>query len=149
VDAIWAARSNPSSANIYGEVGGGKSNLLEPLKKPNLAAIENPKGSGVIVSVVYAGDGAFASDTAHRSGWLVMDSAIYPIDVEGARAFELLWDGYPEDVRIAAGLGGAHSDFESYGMKEFVSYNADTRANYALFLQEANHLCQAVTPFGT
>lgn len=39
-------------------------------------------------------------------------------------------------------------DFESYGIEEFVSYNADTRADYAQFLPAANSFCETATPFG-
>lgn len=149
VDVIWAAKLNPGATNVYGQAGGGTSNnLLELVKYRNLAAIENPKGDGVVVSVVAGGGKAFARDTVNRTGWLVMDGSIYPIDANAAQAFGLRWNGYPTSVQDRAGLASDYFDFDSYGISDFVAYNADTTAKLSAFMVEANGLCETPTGLG-
>ena len=148
VDTVWSARLGQTDASVYGDPGGRTNNLMGLLKRGELAAMRNPKGAGVVISVVYAGDGVFARDTAHRAGWLVLDGAIYPIDVDAAQAFGLLLDGYPEPVTQSAGLDDKHFGMDSYGMEDFVAYNADNIADYSTFLNEANELCDAPAPWG-
>ena len=144
-----AARDHPAGAAVWGEEGGRGNNLLALLMRDDLAAMDNPKGRGVLVSVVYAGDGASARSTARRTGWLVIDDDLYPINVEAAAAFDLLWDGYPPSVMAAAGLADDdYFDFTAYGIDEFVSYNADTAADYYAFLGAANERCDRASGLG-
>lgn len=149
VDTVWQAGQNPALASVYGAEGGSRTtNLFDLLNYDNLAAIENPIGTGILVSVVYAGDDVFARQTAKRTGWLVLDDWLYPVNVEGSAAFGLLWDGYPDDVKVEAGLGEDYFDFESYGISEFVSFNADTTSKLHAFMNEANGLCHPPTGLG-
>ncbi|WP_206119939.1 hypothetical protein [Cellulomonas sp. HD19AZ1] len=146
MNLVLAARDRPAEAPIWGEEGGAGNNLLDLLTRDDLAAMENPKGRGVLVSVVYAGDGAFARSTAHRTGWLVIDETLYPVNVPAAAAFDLLWDGYPPAVMADAGLqADDYFDFTAYGLEEFVSYNADTASDYSAFLVAANERCEPVS----
>lgn len=142
VDIVMKAAAAPSRAPVYGEVDGRSNNLTEHLGRDALAAMMNPKGEGVLISTVYAGSNAFARSTAHRTGWLVLDETLYPINVPGAEAFGLRWDGYPPDVMTRAGHTGTdYFTFESYGIDEFVSYNADTTADLDAFVVAANQRC--------
>lgn len=148
VSIFWEIKENPIKGKIYGETGGRQNNILELLEKSDLAAIQNPRGHGIIVSLIYAGDGAFARATAHRAGWLVLNGVVYPINVDGSAAFGLLWDGYPDDVKIEAGLGEDYFGFDSYGIQDFVAYNTDEGYLFNQFANEANGLCELQTSWG-
>lgn len=149
VDAVAKAAVFPQGATVYGEEGGRANNLREHLEREALAAMVNPKGEGVIVSTVYAGSGAGFRSTAKRTGWLVLDDALYPINVEAAAAFGLLWDGYPPNVMTRAGLApDDYFGFDSYGIDEFVAYNDDTRSEYRDFVVAANQRCGELSVWG-
>jgi hypothetical protein len=148
VDLILSAGGEDRAVSVYGDAGGRTNNLMELARRSNFAAMGNPKGEGVIVSLVYAGDGANARDTAHRAGWLILDGAIYPIDVDAAQAFGLLWSGYPEAVKRSAGLGSDYFGMSGYGLDDFIAYNADTASEFERFVGAANELCESPTPWG-
>jgi uncharacterized lipoprotein YehR (DUF1307 family) len=148
VDTLWAAREGQDDVTVFGPEGSGSNNLLDLMKRSNLAAMANPNGSGIVVSIVYAGDRVFARSTAHRAGWLVLNQVLYPIDVNAAQTFGVLKDVVPVSVAREAGLGSSSYGMEAYGVEDFVSYNDDTIEGYIAFLNEANQLCAAPTPLG-
>lgn len=148
VDTFLGAARRDGTVAVHGETGGRGNNLLELLERTDLAATPNPNGEGVLVSLVYGGDGAFARSTAHRAAWLSLDGAIYPVDVDAAQAFSLLWAGYPDDIKSRAGLGQDYFGLDAYGLSDFVAWNADTTADFSAFLVEANSLCFQPTPWG-
>jgi hypothetical protein len=146
-DTFLAAAGAGSTVPVNGAPGGRRSNLFDHLETSDLAAMTNPLGRGVIVSVVYGNGKAFARDTAQRVGWLILDGSVYPMDVEASQAFGLLWDGVADEVRQAAGVG---EDFglDAYGLTDFVSFNADSTVRFRSFLDEANRLCATPTVWG-
>lgn len=148
VDSFLAATSGDASVPVHGEPGGRKNNLIELLERSDLAAMHNPLGSGTLVSVVIHGGKALARDTASRTAWLVLDGVVYPVDVSGAQAFGFLQDGYPDEVKRAAGLGVKYSGLGVYGVADFVAYNADTTGKLTDFVAAANELCTTPTIWG-
>ncbi|WP_141990130.1 hypothetical protein [Rhodoglobus vestalii] len=104
-DMMMFASKDQSEVPVYGEGESRTNRIFELMQRDDLAASKNPKGAGVIVSLVYGGDGAFARDTARRTGWLVLDGVVYPIDVAEAQAVGTLSSGYPDPIEQAAGLG--------------------------------------------
>lgn len=145
-----SAASGEGSIPVYGADGGRGNNLLERLKRSDVAAIANPLGEGVLVSVIYGGDRIYpsGSQTAHRTAWLVLDGTLYPVDVDAAQAFDLRWDGYPEEVKARTGLGEDYFSLDSYGFSDFTSWNSDRGDKFESFLVEATGLCSAPTPWG-
>lgn len=148
ISTFWAVQENPGNGKVYGEAGARLNNILDLLRKSDLAALTNPRGDGVIVSMIYAGEGVLARATARRAGWLALNEVIYPINIDASAAFGLLWDGYPDDVKIAAGLGEDYFGFDSYGIADFVAYNSDEGYLYNSFAGEANGLCESQTTWG-
>ncbi|WP_402844669.1 hypothetical protein [Microbacterium sp. GXS0129] len=148
MDTFVAASHAEGSTPVFGEVGGRRNNLFELLDRTDVAAMPNPKGAGVLLSVVYRGDDALARSTAHRTAWLLLDGTIYPVDTDASQAFALLWDGYPDGVKAAAGLGSDYFSLASYGVRDFESWNADSQGRFTTFLNEANGLCTAPTVWG-
>jgi len=149
IDTLFAAQGGGNEGAVYGQAGGRQNNLVTRAKPSDVAAMMNPKGDGVLLSIVTAGDGAFAADTAHRSAWLILGGIIYPVNVDAAQAFGLLWDGYPDEVKRAAGLGTNYVSLEeSYGVRDFISYNSDTFGDYEDFVAEANERCERTTSWG-
>ena len=143
-------KNDPQPGDVYGEgtpnVSNPPSEFLSLIERENLAAIENPNGSGVLVSVVYFGGKALARNTVYRTGWLVFDEIVYPIDVQASSPFRLLYDGIPEQVRVAAGLPDYSFGMEAFGFSDFASFNSDKLSIYDEFLVEANALCQIPEP---
>lgn len=148
VDTLLAATRADAGIAVYGAPGGRLSNVVELLERADLAAMRNPLGSGILVSIVQHGGKALARDTAHRTGWLILDGSVYPVDIGAAQAFGLLWDGYPDDVKQTTGLGQNYFGLDDYGVTEFVAYNADSTARFYEFLDDANALCSTPTVWG-
>lgn len=148
VETVYSAKTPGVKLTVYGETGGGSNNFIELLEKSDLAAMKNPNGNGVLVTLVYASGPALARSTAMRTGWLVLSGKLYPINVPAAQAFSLLWDGYPEDIMKSAGIESNYFGLDSYGLEEIVAFNSDTYSEFDAFLAEANQLCTQVTEWG-
>jgi hypothetical protein len=121
---------------------------MELLELSDLAVMQNPKGEGVLITLVYPSGPALARKTATRAGWLLLDEVLYPANVDGAQAFSLLWDGYPDDVKKRAGIESNYYSLNSYGFDEIVAYNSDTYWKLDEFVNEANELCSTPTIWG-
>jgi hypothetical protein len=146
VDTLLAARDSGGIGGVYGEVGAGSNNLMDQAERTDIAAMHNPRGDGVLLSIVYGGDKVFASSTANRAAWLVLNDTVYPVDVPASQAFGLLWAGYPAEVKQAAGIGPNYFSLDdAFGISDFVSYNADSLDEHELFFVEANELCERPT----
>jgi len=150
VDTLLAARDSGGISGVYGEVGTGSNNLMDQAERTDIAAMHNPRGDGVLLSIVYGGDKVFARSTASRAAWLVLNDTVYPVDVQASQAFGLLWAGYPAEVKQAAGIGSNYFSLDdAFGISDFVSYNADSLDEHELFVVEANELCERPTNWGS
>ncbi|UBQ02765.1 hypothetical protein [Curtobacterium sp. TXMA1] len=141
VDHVMTAAATTEPVQVYGPPGGRHSRMLADARRENLAAERNPRGEGVLVTLVYGGDGVFAASSAHRAGWLVVHGSIYPADVDAAQAFGRLYDGYPADVQAAAGLSSSAFGLDAFGVEDFITYNADTVEQFRAFVDAGNDLC--------
>lgn len=150
VSRFLEIKEEPMLGDVYGEgfpnVSNPPSKFLSLIKTENVAAIENPMGEGVIVSVNYSGGKALHWDTLRKTSWLVLDGVLYPIDVEAATSFRLRYDGFPEKIMARAGLSDTAFGLGYFGFTDFASYNSDRLSIYDEFLAEANALCETPQP---
>jgi hypothetical protein len=140
VDAIstfWRIKENPTSHGIYGAPGAGGNNLLSQMRQSNLAATFNPRGNGVLITVIHS-EGTWS---LRRSGWLLLDGVLYPIDTDGANAFKRLYNGFPAGVRNRAGISSDLLGAETFGIEGFLTYNQGEVAKYDAFISGATSLC--------
>lgn len=140
VALVMKAGTGDTSIRVYGEPGGSTNKTFTKAKTSDFAAELNPKGDGVLVTLVYESGPDFARSTVTRTGWLVLDGAIYPVDPTAAQAFGLLDNGYPAAVEQAAGISSG-TDLDAFGVDDFDAYNADTVGQMRAFVDEANDLC--------
>lgn len=138
VSKVWKTIQNPKEGKVHGEPNGGLNNLRQIVKLSDLDAIKNPKGEGIIVSTIYGG-GAGSRIEAWRTGWLLLDYVLYPINVDAAQAFGLLKDVYPAGVELRAGIVDYPFGFKAFEMDE--SYSRNIGRRYEEFRKEANSLC--------
>jgi len=148
VQTVIDARQPHSTIKVYGEAGGRAGRLIDGASSSDFAAEKNPSGQGVIVSLVYPSGPDFARSTATRAGWLVLSGTVYPIGVDGAESYGLLFNGYPSTVKAAAGINPASDDeLDAFNIDDFIAYNADTQGEFDAFLSAANALCETPTEF--
>jgi hypothetical protein len=143
VNTLLAASEVGSTVTVYGESGGRRNDMFQQFPRTEFAAMRNPKGAGILVTLVYGGGDVYARHSAHRAGWLLQNGTIYPTDVDAAQAFGLLLNGYPDDVKQSAGLGQNYFGLKAYGVDDFITYNSDTYQKYSAFVKAANQLCAA------
>jgi hypothetical protein len=139
VSKVWKTIQNPKEGRVYGEPNGRLNDLRRIIELSDLDAIQNPNGEGSIVSFIYGG-GVGSRIEAWRTGWLLLDNVLYPINVEAAQAVGLLMDGYPADVELRAGIVDYPFGFEAFEMDRAFSRNIGAR--YEEFAKQANSLCE-------
>ena len=63
VDTLLAARDSGGISGVYGEVGAGSNNLMDQAERTDIAAMHNPRGDVVLLSIVYGGEKVPCSTT--------------------------------------------------------------------------------------
>ena len=148
VDQVMIATIRTLTPLVHGEPSGKSNNLGRFFEESDLAAMQNPRGEGVIVTVTHAGDRVLAENSVRRTGWLVLDGILYPLERDAASAFGLDYIPLPENVFQRAGFDSGYEDLNDLGLRESLTYNSEERISVKWFMQDANQLCTTPTLWG-